>query len=924
MVVGFIALVLPSYIFASDNTKIKITGQVLENNQPIKGASIVIVGTTKGAISETDGSFVLEVERSKAYKLKVYAIGYQPKEIEYIPENERSQNDLTVRLTPQVNSLADVRVKSNARKAGSVNAVYLAQKNNSGISDGISADVIKKSPDKNTGDVLKRVSGASIQDNKFVIIRGLNERYNTAMLNNAILPSTEPDKRAFAFDIIPASIVDNIVIYKSATPELPGDFAGGAIKITSKEFPTTRLSELSLSIGYNSNTTFKKFNTDGVKGKYDFLGFLDNTRAIPQDYNQNKSNFSNLSAEEKIKITKEFPNDFGYRQVANSLPNLSIAYTNGNTRFLSDSKRLGYIYSIGYGVSRQVADWTVKNFDNNKNILDSIQTEEFTQKYNLNALVNFTYAFNPRNNISWKNLFNNTFASSVGKRNGATYGGGNPYYISAQGKVQQNGIFNSVLGGKNELNEANKIDWNISYSLTYRNEPDERILNLVQKNDGSYFRKVNNENSPVIQDAGRVYSKNHEHLLGATANYTFNFDLLGHTQELKLGAAEYIRLKNVEINALGYATTTIYGAEVPAPINNPFDVFNKENIDQYGLTVANIGNNSVSYKGNARNDAAYAMLNNKFSDKLKLAWGARLENYDQKVTLISGQTVAHNTNLDVLPSGVFTYAVSSKSNIRLGASQSVNRPEFRELVDKNIYDYSTDYIYKGSSDLVRSKNTNADLRYEYFPSSGEIISISVFYKYFKNPIEQINQGNSVLTYQNAQEAKLIGGELEIRKKLDFFNNDLFNHLIAYANLSYVDGNIKLQGFKSNSLMQGQSPYIINAGINYAKNNFSVNILYNRIGPRLAFRGQGQNGMNIYERPRDVLDGQISKKFLKNKRLELKLTISDIMAQPIAWYSKFGTDVNNHSKRFGYNKSTDEIIRQYRLGSTSTLSIKYNF
>jgi outer membrane receptor for ferrienterochelin and colicin len=125
--------------------------------------------------------------------------------------------------------LSDVVVRTSARRESTA-SLYTVQKNSSAISDAISAEVIKKSPDRTTSEVLRRVSGTSIQDNKFVIIRGLSERYNTSLLNNSVLPSTEPDKKAFSFDIIPSSLIDNITIYKSPTPDLPGDFAGGRSK----------------------------------------------------------------------------------------------------------------------------------------------------------------------------------------------------------------------------------------------------------------------------------------------------------------------------------------------------------------------------------------------------------------------------------------------------------------------------------------------------------------------------------------------------------------------------------------------------------------------------------------------------------------------------------------------------------------------
>jgi len=314
------------------------------------------------------------------------------------------------------------------------------------------------------------------------------------------------------------------------------------------------------------------------------------------------------------------------------------------------------------------------------------------------------------------------------------------------------------------------------------------------------------------------------------------------------------------------------------------------------------------------------MLDNKFSDKFKLTWGARVEKYRQELSARNKQTKVYD-NTDVLPSLLFTYSVNNKTNIRLAGSQSVNRPEFRELADYATYDYDNYVVVRGNPNLVRSLNTNADLRYEWFPAAGEILSASVFYKYFDKPIEQTNMGNDVLSYVNADNAKTYGAELEIRKKLDFIGSGIFEQLTFYTNAAYIKGSVQFNGLDISSPMQGQSPYLINGGLNYtsANDGFSVNFLYNRIGPRLRYRSLNGAALDIYERPRDVLDFQISKKLMKNK-LEAKLSISDILAQPYAWYYKY--EVNPSST--GYKASSDKIMNSIKYGTTAQLSLRYSF
>jgi len=237
-----------------------------------------------------------------------------------------------------------------------------------------------------------------------------------------------------------------------------------------------------------------------------------------------------------------------------------------------------------------------------------------------------------------------------------------------------------------------------------------------------------------------------------------------------------------------------------------------------------------------------------------------------------------------------------------------------------VYDYDNNFVIRGNPNLQRCKNTNTDIRYEWFPSAGEIISLSVFYKYFDKPIEQVNNGNDVLSYANAENAKAYGTEIELRKKLDFIGNSFFKHLTLYANAAYIKGSVKFADLTINSPLQGQSPYLINSGLTYATSgdDFSVNLLYNRIGPRLRFRAINGASKNIFEKPRDVMDLQIAKKMLNNK-FEVRLTVNDIFAQAYAWYYKFDPNPSNTK----YDPSTDRLITSTKYGTTTTLSLKYN-
>lgn len=911
----------------------RITGKIwnAEAHSPLAGASILLTETgvdqtpptgRKGISSDVEGRFFLAVVKGHTYTLTVSNVGFVTRTMENIRVGDEPVS-MDIIMESSRKSLEQVIVTTNIRKA-SVASLYAIQKNSSAISDGISADIIRRSPDRNTGDVLKRVSGASVQDNKFVVIRGMNERYNVALLNNTILPSTEADKKAFAFNILPAAWVDNLTIYKAATPDLPGDFAGGAVKVQTKDYPAQSISELSVSLGYNSQTTGKNFYKGKPDGKWDALGYLDNSRLIPGPYyRQRGAEFINNPDSYKREVTRLFHNTFGYGPVRQSLPAIGLSYTGGDTRLFNNGNKLGYIYSIGYGNGRAVSERTRDEYDVNRVFLYGYHTANYDDKNNLSALLSLAWSYG-RNKISWKTLYYNEFVKTLGLRDGYNFVN-DPnffYYKSLNNEVTQNGLLNSVVEGQHQLKKNWSLNWAGSFGYTYRNQPDQKILSFrsADNKDADYYLSLSNENSPAIRTAGRVYSFLGEYIYNGTVNVSKTFEWWGQSQKWQFGTLNYYRDRSVEVDALGYASLDFSGTNIPVTKDVNFGtIFDPANIDKYNLTVANIGNNSTDYTANALLNAGYMLLDNKFSDRLKMVWGVRVEKYRQQLTAKNKEKI-DNDNTDILPSVLLTYSVNRKTNLRLSGSGSVNRPEFRELATYAVYDYDNYFSIAGNKDLVRSQNTNGDLRFEYFPEAGEILSGSVFYKYFKDPIEQVNKNNDNLGFENADNAYVYGAEIEVRKKLDFTGSEFLRHLTVYTNAAYIKGGVRFAGRDLNSPMQGQSPYLVNAGLTYMpdKEDWSVNVLYNRIGPRMRFRGYNGVALSIFENPRDVLDAQVSKKLFSG-RLEVKLTVSDILAQAFVWYYKTDPD----DTHIGYNPSKDKIITSNKFGTTATLGLRMN-
>lgn len=902
----------------------KITDQT--TGEPLTGVTVLVSNTTQGAVSDVDGAYLINDVQPGSYTIRFNYLGYQKKEVTQVKVDGTKATVLNLVLGKDTaNRLNEIVVTSSFGQQ-SINALYAQRKNASLVSDGIAADQIAKSPDKNTAEVLQRISGTTVQDDKFVVIRGLAARYNSTMMNGTAMPATEPDQRAFSFNVIPSNLIDNIVIYKTASADHPGDATGGTVNVNTKDMPDRKIMSLSVGTSYNTHTTFKDFYTGYGKGKYDFLGFDDGSRALPDAFKAAQSGYAALPTAEKMDITRHFPNTFGGQNNGKSLLPISVQLTAGNTYPTGDGNKLGIIASLSYRNSDQSFTGSQDQYLLSKEHEYHYNDFLYGKHYNTGALLNAAYTFGT-NKLSWKNFFSNEFANVFIKRTGQIFDGSSntKNIFSVNNETTQNGLVNSVLAGRHILGDkALYVDWDVSYGLSYRNQPDQRILTVMQSTPGDpYYLSLSNENSPAIKDAGRVYSRLHENIYSGNLRMEVPFRYFGQDQKLKFGLSKVYRDRTFSILALGYASDLDpygRGATVTLGKNTTIDnIFSEQNLEKYKILLANIPQNSNDYTGTADLGAGYVMLDNHFSSSWRLSWGVRLEDYRQKLISLN-QPVQKYHYTTLLPSANLTWSPQSKMNIRLAYSRTVNRPEFRELASFRYYDYQNNYIISGNPHLKQSTEDNADWRIEYYPSAGEILSASIFYKYFNQPVERINEGNNVLTYDNADKAVDYGVELELRKSLDFIHNwALADNFAVYGNASFIRSKITFSGEDFNSTLQGQAPYMVNAGLNYSsdKKDLSFTVLYNTIGPRLQFRGENE-GLDAYEKPRHVVDLQIGKKILKQAG-EIRFTVSDILAQPVELYYKY-----DKNAKFQYDPANDKITSSFRYGTTFSISFKYSF
>ncbi|MCK6693063.1 MAG: carboxypeptidase-like regulatory domain-containing protein, partial [Thermoanaerobaculia bacterium] len=297
-----ILLLLPLFLHAQKGS---ISGKIIDAKlaEGLIGCTVKVDdGAAGGAITDYEGRYMIANIPAGKHTITVTYTGYTDKRIEEVEVKNGEATTVDIALEDAANQvIAEVVITANAQRS-TMGALTILQKNSAFVADGISAEIIKRTPDRTTSDVIRRVSGASIQDNKFAVIRGLNDRYNIALLNGALLSSTEPDRKAFSFDLFPSAMLDNLVVVKTATPDLPGEFAGGAILVNTKDIPEENYVRVNVGGGYNTVSTFKPYMT-AQGGGTDFLGMDDGTRALPAGY-PDATTFQNATKDDRVRYSQ--------------------------------------------------------------------------------------------------------------------------------------------------------------------------------------------------------------------------------------------------------------------------------------------------------------------------------------------------------------------------------------------------------------------------------------------------------------------------------------------------------------------------------------------------------------------------------------------------------------------------------------------
>ncbi len=857
----------------------QISGKITDakTGDALIGANVAVVELPTGAAADLDGNYVIRNLPAGTYTLRISYVSYANKVVNGIVVEAGKTTALDVIMQEQAIQGKEIVVEASVITS-TENAVLQQQRKAATIGDGVAAEQIKRSPDATSGDALRRVTGVAIVDNKFIYVRGTSERYSNALVNGAQLSSTEPDKKAYAFDTLPSNLLENTVIAKSFTPDLPGNFSGGLVQINTVEFPEEFSLRANISGGYNSMSTGESFQSYRG-GKYDYWGVDDGIRALPGAVNGSKVTSSNYSKSELQNLARSFSNIWAPSRGKAPFNNSYMLSVGDGTQLFG--KSFGYIAAFSYRNSydRVELERNDFNFDASPQYEFNGEQHKFSTLWG--GLLNVSYKLGDFHKISLKNLYNRAGDDEVTTFSGNNYDSGAEWQNTGLRFVSR-ATYAGQLIGEHAFPALHglKWDWRASYSASEREEPDYRRTIYAREIGSSDPFVANLSFVPNPSSGGRFFADMQDDIRSLSTDFTLPLA----TSKMKLGGLLSRSERDFSARNFAFKTTTQTDSRL---LFSPLEeIFDNENLGDGGFVLDEVTNKSDKYAAEEKLYAGYLMFDLPVQKNLRMIAGARVESNTQNLNSFDAQDrpiAIALKNVDVLPALNLTYSLSNATNVRAAYSRTVSRPELRELAPFAFYDFSTLSVIYGNPDLRRALVTNYDVRFEVFPSLGEIFSASVFYKNFADAIEEVIVPTTELTrsYGNADRAKNFGFELEARKSLNFVSAKLADFAVT-ANYTWVDSKVDLAGSstalrKEARRLQGQSPYMINLGLQYQNFNFgtSVSVLYNRFGERIAQVGSLYDA-DIIETPRDLIDVTFTQNFAS--RYEIKFSAKDVLGQ----------------------------------------------
>lgn len=926
-----------------------LKGKVIdsESAEELLGTNVYLTeDVLKGTITDLFGDFQMELPVG-TYSVSTSFIGYHTMATENVEVKEGEITEVLIQLAPSTKTLIEVDITVKVDKSNEI-AVISERKNSPVMMDGVGAQEIANSGASDAGQAVKSVPGTSVEDGKYMVVRGLGDRYSITQLNGVTLPSTDPYRNSASLDLIPSFMLDNIMTSKTFSPDQPGNFTGGNLNIKTKSYPEKFFLNFGVSTSYNTLSSFRNDFLTADGGRKDLPDFLADPDAQAKmstdgygDARLNALRNGDVSDLEFLNQTVQDLNTPLMPTTTSSLMDYGVGFSVGDMHLVKGKNPFGYVFGVKYKKGYDYYDnGTFNRWQAQKDGMlfkFDMSDEQGTISDNLGSYLSFSYLFAKNHEIVLSGLYNND-ASVFGREQFGTteqLGNSNYYRARSSGEKQRN-MANVQLRGTHVFPalRGGKLEWVSGITHSSQLEPDLRFFS-----DHVAFAFDDKEgNEEVRIDQSSYGLPNHFYRRLDDVNIDFKIDYkqpLGTSgNHLKVGGLVSMKDRN-------FNEYRVKAVREPLPVQSS-DTDWAEYLSNFGIdteapyTAHNYFINdtrpSNQYSGSENVMAAYGMLVMNLTKNLKAVGGVRMETTDIEVISEDPSIpIGSIESVDFLPSLNMVYELTKNSNLRFAVSQTLARPNMREMAPFESFDFLGGFLYSGNENLERTLIRNVDLRWENYRPNGEMLAVSVYYKSFLNPIVKVFSpvsSTGEITYDNLDQAVVYGAEVEWRKSLDFISGSLKNFKLA-TNLSLIYSEVEipeedLESIQNNYLLmgttrpfQGQSPFLINANLYYKHDSASVksSLTFNVFGKRLYEIGSTGNP-DIFEMPRPLLNYNISKTI--NNKIDLSFSVGNILN------TKFLTQQFYKSE----NPQTQEVIEETyiverrELGRTFSIGINY--
>lgn len=844
----------------------RIVGRVIDatTGQGLADVGVQIVGTELGVSTGVDGRFAVVNVPIGTVTIHARRIGFGAKTVTGIVLQEGQTVDQNIALTTASVQLETLVVNATAER-GTVNSALDAQRTSVGVVNAVTAQQISRSPDANAAQAVQRVSGVTVQDDKYVFVRGLGERYTTSSLNGARVPSPEPEKRVVPLDMFPAGLLQSVTTTKTFTPDLQGDFSGALVDIKTLEFPASRKLSLQLGGGYEAGATGSSLIQAQMAGGESFAN-VNHARDLPPLVRSVGNMQSiNLTPGDKSLLVSQFRDTWTPR-TGTAAPNMSASASIGGNDPLLLGHRIGYLFSGTYSSGTDFRDAHVRALADRGNTpgetreIDRFLGQRASEGVLWGGLANLSTLVGSGSRLSLNGIYNRTANNDAIIETGSFENEGIRARITRMQYVQR-GVRSLQLAGDHQLGGHSRIEWFGTLSGVQRYEPDrsEFVQAIEQDTPGGpeALRWVNSGNGGAV----RTFSDLNESSREFNAKYQIS---LGADQRSSIKIGGLIRSTDRDADTRAYS---ISASGISNSIRElaPEEIFDGRFFSANIFDIAPLSQGG-SYTARDHLGAGFAMAEIALSERFRVVGGARYEADRLQVNAYStlgSPVLTHKVWNDLLPSLALNIKLNETQQLRLSATRTLARPEYRELSPIKSRDVLNGDDTQGNENLSRTRIANFDARWEWYPQTGEVLSVGLFAKKFQLPIERVyraaGSGTRTVFYTNAEKADNFGVELEARKNLGFLAGalepfSLFSNLTLMKSRIHLFEDTQASATNLSRAMVGQAPYVVNAGLTYATESgaTSATLLFNRVGARIDAAGD-RPLPDVVEQARNVLD-----------------------------------------------------------------------